>query len=91
MIENLKVSKNPNFATRPSCWVYSPPGETKEFNPPSAMSNITYTIFLGDMNASLDDIISGEANLKLRNDFDIPHMHLIGILVFEIFCCLFCY
>jgi hypothetical protein len=41
---------------------------------------ITYDMVLSDPTASLDDIFSGDQTLTLRNDFDVGHMDLEGII-----------
>jgi hypothetical protein len=48
---------------------------------PQVLSSITYEISF-DPEAgvvTMDDLLAGAGTVKLRNDFDIPHMSMTGI------------
>nr|KAJ3410898.1 hypothetical protein HK105_002779 [Polyrhizophydium stewartii] len=42
------------------------------------LSHITFTLSFGEQMATMDDVLSGEGTVHLRNDFNIPHMQHFG-------------
>lgn len=46
------------------------------------VKTITFDILFNHRHATLDDILSGEGRIVLRNDFNLPHMNLMGIFIF---------
>ncbi|KAJ3294506.1 hypothetical protein HDU76_006951, partial [Blyttiomyces sp. JEL0837] len=56
-----------------------------EIRYPGVIKRIMYDVSFNDPTATLDDVFSGEGTVTLRNDMDLPHMHLNGrILRLEI-------
>jgi uncharacterized membrane protein len=47
------------------------------------LESIRFELIFSVQNASLDDIFSGEKTVVLRNDFDYPHMHMLGKVFFS--------
>ena len=42
------------------------------------LSSVTFEISFPNHPATLDDILQGEVNISFRNDFNLPHMTLLG-------------
>ncbi|KAJ3211737.1 hypothetical protein HDU67_004319 [Dinochytrium kinnereticum] len=49
-----------------------------ELRAAGSLRRLTYDLSFNDPSATLDDVLAGEGTVTLRNDFDLPHMRLLG-------------
>ncbi|KAJ3096010.1 hypothetical protein HDU97_006311 [Phlyctochytrium planicorne] len=49
-----------------------------ELRASGSLRRFTYDMTFNDPSATLDDVLAGEGMVTLRNDFDLPHMRLLG-------------